>query len=291
MDPDCADHLFRIQLIGDSGVGKSCLMLRYFDDAYTESYISTIGVDFKIRTIVRGGEKIKLQVYDLIVDRFNAYPSTAMYRRSHGIIAMLDLTDMASFKHMRPWVIEIHRFSAQKVNVMLMGTKCDLTTKRVVSEEDVSKLLLDIEDPLELFNLNKRITYVETSAKYNVNVDLAFDVMAFEILRWRRKCTKECEPAFVVERERRWQRRIHSQCTPDVQERVKTIMCVWALRGEGSGLGKLPVEVLDLILVLAHAEDEGYSAWEWDDKLLAGPGGVLEVEATRLKSKRRCSVC
>merc|ERR1739848_176455 len=86
MNPEY-DHLFKLLLIGESGVGKSCLLLRFADDTYTESYISTIGVDFKIRTIEIGGKSIKLQIWDT----------------ADGIIVVYDVTDQASFSNVKQW--------------------------------------------------------------------------------------------------------------------------------------------------------------------------------------------
>eukprot|EP01094_Clydonella_sp_ATCC50884_P010492 TRINITY_DN2014_c0_g6_i1.p1 TRINITY_DN2014_c0_g6~~TRINITY_DN2014_c0_g6_i1.p1 ORF type:complete len:213 (-),score=35.08 TRINITY_DN2014_c0_g6_i1:134-772(-) len=187
------------------------------------------------------------------------------YWRAHGIMVLFDLTDRASLTYARQWIQEIEGNTVKNVHVVLVGTKCDLKTERVVSEEDVKEFLMHIAEQLK--SVNNRIAYVETSAKDNINVDLAFDVMAFEIVRRLRESTKECDPAFVVERDRPWQRATHCQCTPDAQARVKAVMCVWRLAGEGSGLGMLPVEVVDLILVMTHAKD--HLDWEWEDTLLA----------------------
>merc|ERR1711966_349389 len=98
MKPDY-DYLFKLLLIGDSGVGKSCLLLRFADDKWTDSYISTIGVDFKIRTIELDGKTIKLQIWDTAgQERFRTISST-YYRGAHGIIVVYDITDNESFNN------------------------------------------------------------------------------------------------------------------------------------------------------------------------------------------------
>ena len=96
------DYVFKLVLIGDSGVGKSCLLLRFADDTYTESHISTIGVDFKIRTIQLDGKTIKLQIWDTAgQERFRTITSS-YYRGAHGIIVVYDTTDSETFEHVRP---------------------------------------------------------------------------------------------------------------------------------------------------------------------------------------------
>uniref|UniRef100_A0A915I0H3 Uncharacterized protein n=1 Tax=Romanomermis culicivorax TaxID=13658 RepID=A0A915I0H3_ROMCU len=97
MNPEY-DYLFKLLLIGDSGVGKSCLLLRFADDTYTDSYISTIGVDFKIRTIELDGKTIKLQIWDTAgQERFRTITSS-YYRGAHGIIVVYDITDQVSIR-------------------------------------------------------------------------------------------------------------------------------------------------------------------------------------------------
>jgi len=166
------DYLFKLLLIGDSGVGKSCLLLRFADDTYTESYISTIGVDFKIRTIELDGKTIKLQIWDTAgQERFRTITSS-YYRGAHGIIVVYDVTDMESFNNVRTWLGEIDKYATDNVNKLLVGNKCDLVVKKVV-DYNVAK---DFADSLG-------IPFLETSAKSATNVEQAFITMSAEIKR------------------------------------------------------------------------------------------------------------
>merc|ERR1711920_607246 len=133
------DYLFKLLLIGDSGVGKSCLLLRFADDTYTESYISTIGVDFKIRTLELDGKTCKLQIWDTAgQERFRTITSS-YYRGAHGIIIVYDVTDKESFNNVKHWMQEIDKYAADGVNKLLIGNKCDLS-KKVVSFDEAKEL-------------------------------------------------------------------------------------------------------------------------------------------------------
>jgi Ras-related protein Rab-1A len=162
--------LWKLLLIGDSGVGKSCLLLRFADDTYTESYISTIGVDFKIRTIQDSGKTIKLQIWDTAgQERFRTITSS-YYRGAHGIIVVYDITDQVSFNNVKQWLQEIDRYACESVTKLLVGNKCDLSSKRAVPLENAQE-----------FAASAGLTFLETSAKDATNVEKCFMTMAKEI--------------------------------------------------------------------------------------------------------------
>ncbi|KAG0659978.1 GTP-binding protein of the rab [Maudiozyma exigua] len=164
------DYLFKLLLIGNSGVGKSCLLLRFSDDTYSNDYISTIGVDFKIKTVELEGKTVKLQIWDTAgQERFRTITSS-YYRGSHGIIIVYDITDQESFNGVKMWLQEIDRYATSTVLKLLVGNKCDLTDKRVV-EFDVAKEFAEANN----------MPFLETSALDSTNVEEAFLTMAKQI--------------------------------------------------------------------------------------------------------------
>jgi len=164
------DYLFKLLLIGDSGVGKSCLLLRFADNTYTDSYISTIGVDFKIRTLDIDGKTVKLQIWDTAgQERFRTITSS-YYRGAHGIIVVYDVTDKVSFNNVKQWLGEIDRYACQSVNKLLVGNKADLVEKKVVDYNEAKE-----------FADSLGISFLETSAKSAQNVEEAFLTMTRQI--------------------------------------------------------------------------------------------------------------
>jgi len=172
MKPDY-DYLFILVLIGDSGVGKSCLLLRFADDKWTDSYISTIGVDFKIRTVELDGKCIKLQIWDTAgQERFRTISST-YYRGAHGIIVVYDITNRESFDNVKRWLKEIDKYARENVNKLLVGNKSDLAEAgglRQVPAEDGQKFAAELGVP-----------FLEASAKTGEYVDTAFLLISSQI--------------------------------------------------------------------------------------------------------------
>ncbi|ETV66537.1 hypothetical protein H257_16979 [Aphanomyces astaci] len=168
------DHLFKLVLIGDSGVGKSCLLLRFADDAFTESYITTIGVDFRFRTVKIDKKTVKLQIWDTAgQERFRTITS-AYYRGADGIIMVYDVTSQESFDHVNDWLNEVNRYASEGTCKLLVGNKSDMTTKKVVSFESA-----------KAFADSLAIPFLETSAKNAQNVEEAFLTMASELITIR----------------------------------------------------------------------------------------------------------
>ncbi|XP_013777954.1 ras-related protein Rab-35-like isoform X1 [Limulus polyphemus] len=169
------DHLFKLLIIGDSGVGKSSLLLRFADNTFTGNYITTIGVDFKIRTIEVDGERVKLQIWDTAgQERFRTITST-YYRGTHGVIVVYDVTNGESFANVKRWLHEIDQ-NCDVVNRILVGNKNDDPDNKVVLKEDAQR-----------FTDHMGIMLFETSAKDNINVEEMFNAITKMVLKTKKE--------------------------------------------------------------------------------------------------------
>lgn len=169
------DHLFKLLIIGDSGVGKSSLLLRFADNTFSGTYITTIGVDFKIRTIDINGEKVKLQIWDTAgQERFRTITST-YYRGTHGVIVVYDVTSAESFVNVKRWLHEIEQ-NCDVVSRILVGNKNDCPEKKVVETDDATK-----------FAEQMGIQLFETSAKENINVEEMFNSITELVLQQKKE--------------------------------------------------------------------------------------------------------
>jgi Ras-related protein Rab-1A len=144
------------------------------DDAFTESYISTIGVDFRFRTVKIDKKTVKLQIWDTAgQERFRTITS-AYYRGADGIIMVYDVTSMESFEHVNDWLKEVNRYAAEGTVKLLVGNKSDRTADKVVTEEQAKEFADELG-----------IAFLETSAKSAKNVEEAFLTVAGELIRQR----------------------------------------------------------------------------------------------------------
>jgi len=181
------DHLFKLVLIGESGAGKSCLLLRFADDAFTESYITTIGVDFRFKTIKvndgNGGSNdtnIKLQIWDTAgQERFRTITS-AYYRGADGIILVYDVSDRQSFQKVDEWLTEVQAYVNETTCKILIGNKSDKdASERQVSTEEGQRKAEELG-----------LAFMETSAKTAENVEASFHMLASQLI-----VNKEQQPA------------------------------------------------------------------------------------------------
>lgn len=164
------DYLFKLLLIGDSGVGKTCLLFRFSEDNFNQTFIATIGIDFKIRTIELDGKLIKLQIWDTAgQERFRTI-TTAYYRGAMGIMLVYDVTNEKSFQNISTWVRSIQEHASRDVDQMLLANKTDMRDKRVIPPEQGQNLAKELG-----------IRYMETSAKLGLSVEEAFFTLARDI--------------------------------------------------------------------------------------------------------------
>nr|CAD7588106.1 unnamed protein product [Timema genevievae] len=167
---------YKVLVLGDSNVGKTCIVHRYCDERYYDTYISTIGIDFKQKIINLDGTPIKLQIWDTAgQERFRTL-TTAYYRGAMGILLMYDVTSLDSFNHLSYWLRNIQENASPDVVKVLAGNKCDAAYQRAVEAERGEKIAESFDMP-----------FFEVSCKQNINIEEAFLTLARRIREQRNR--------------------------------------------------------------------------------------------------------
>ncbi|XP_031829908.1 RAS oncogene family member Rab3 isoform X1 [Nomia melanderi] len=158
------DYMFKLLIIGNSSVGKTSFLFRYADDSFTSAFVSTVGIDFKVKTVFRNDKRVKLQIWDTAGQERYRTITTAYYRGAMGFILMYDITNEESFNSVQDWITQIKTYSSDNAQVILVGNKCDMAEERVISEKRGIQLAEQLE-----------VQFFETSAKENINIKAVFE--------------------------------------------------------------------------------------------------------------------
>jgi len=156
-------YLFKYIIIGDTGVGKSCLLLQFTDKRFQPVHDLTIGVEFGARMITIDSRQIKLQIWDTAGQESFRSITRSYYRGAAGALLVYDITRRETFNHLTRWLEEARQNSNSNMAIMLIGNKSDLEHRRAVSTKEG-----------EQFAQENGLIFLETSAKTAANVEEAF---------------------------------------------------------------------------------------------------------------------
>ncbi|CAD8108183.1 unnamed protein product [Paramecium primaurelia] len=165
------DYLFKLVIVGNSGVGKSSLLLRFSDDTFSDSYLTTIGVDFRFKTLEIDGKKVKLQIWDTAgQERFRTITS-AYYKGADGIVLVYDVSSLATFEDIdKFWINEVDSYAEKNVELLLLGNKSDIEEKVVTTQKALDYASI------------RKMAHMEVSAKTADQVSKAFLSLARKLI-------------------------------------------------------------------------------------------------------------
>lgn len=168
------DYLLKILLIGDEDVGKTAILFRFCDDAFNAGFISTIGIDFKIKTVEVNGKVVKLQIWDTAgQERFKTITNSYL-RGAHGVMLVYSVTSRQSFESITAWKENLEKIEVANINdieMILVGNNCENTEERMVDHESGRALAEEIG-----------LNFYEISAKNNINIEISFMTLVTQIL-------------------------------------------------------------------------------------------------------------
>ena len=172
VDEDNYDLIFKLVLIGDTGVGKTNILSRYINNEFSLATQSTVGVEFGSKIIKKNDKLIKLQIWDTAGQERYKSITSAYYKGSKGALVVYDISRKGTFENVDKWIEELKANGSEDVLIMLVGNKSDLEDKREVKTEEVIK-------KAEQF----KVAFCETSALDGKNIDHAFDNLINEIAK------------------------------------------------------------------------------------------------------------
>jgi Ras-related protein Rab-1A len=165
------DYVFKIIIIGNAGTGKTSLLSRLCNNIFIDTYISTIGIDFKTKVFDIDGYNVKLQIWDTAgQEKFKSIVSN-YYRNINGIIVVFDLSDIKSFININNWMNERDKFCVANTSTIIVGTKSDIKKSELITYEMISEICIKY-----------KASYIETSSKNNFNIDEAFILLCKKII-------------------------------------------------------------------------------------------------------------
>jgi Ras-related protein Rab-2A len=165
-------YLFKYIIIGDTGVGKSCLLLQFTDNRFQPVHDITIGVEYGIRTITINNTPIKLRIWDTAGQEIFRSITRSYYRGAAGALLVYDITKRETFSHLANWLKDAREHANSNMIIMLIGNKSDLAKKRAVSTEEGEK-----------FAKENGLMFMEVSAKSGEKVEEAFVKSAASIYK------------------------------------------------------------------------------------------------------------
>ncbi|KAK8792828.1 hypothetical protein WA158_004992 [Blastocystis sp. Blastoise] len=167
LDTGASTTLYKTLIIGDSGVGKTCLLQQYVDKVYSHTFVSTVGIDFKKKVLNIKGCRVTLQIWDTAGNERFRTITASYYRGSHGAVLVYDITQRKTFENVEIWIESLRENTQINPELVLVGNKCDLESYREVSKKEG-------RDLAKKYN----IPFFETSAALNIFVDKTFLALA-----------------------------------------------------------------------------------------------------------------
>ena len=163
---------FKILTIGESGVGKTCILRRFVENKFLKNHLATIGIDFKTKTLNINNQEIKLKIWDTAGQERFRNITTQYYKGADGIVLIYDVTDDASYEKIRDWMEQIlSNTKREDIGLVLLGNKCDMEP-RAVTEEQGNKMAEEL-----------KVSYFETSALTGQGINEAFNELTRDIMK------------------------------------------------------------------------------------------------------------